>query len=202
LIEKAVYIKNKLASYGYPNMPILITEAGWHSNDNVNPPGDPEIQARFVVELFTQSMAVNSRTMIWWQLHDPTDAWGFENGLVTNVAHANPLQPKPSYTAFQTAVSEIGSATFHRVLPDSQTGSGNMEAYEMRDNTLKRTVYVAWMDPVDTPEVKPLRVPASVARVRTIYGDSHVVTDGQDGNVDGFVTVSVGGQPVYIEVDW
>jgi len=202
LIEKSTFIKNKLASYGYPNKPILITEAGWHSNSSASIPGDPEDQARYVVELFTQSIAVGAKTMVWWMLHDSVDNWQYENGLITNVDHVNPLQPKPSFMAFKTAVSVLGSATFYRILPDGQTGSSNMEAYEMRDNALKRTVYVAWMDPVDTSEVKPLRVPASVARVRTIYGDSHVVTDGQDGNVDGLVTVSVGGQPVYIEVDW
>jgi hypothetical protein len=76
-----------------------------------------------------------------------------------------------------------------------------MEAYEMRDNVLKRTVYVAWMDPVDTTQVMPLRVPASVATVRTIYDAAFLVTDGQDGQVDGLVTVDVGGQPVYIEVN-
>jgi hypothetical protein len=201
LLEKANFIKDKLASYGYPNMPILITESGWHSNNSANPPGDPEAQARYVVELFTQSIAVGSKTMVWWMLHDPTDTWQFENGLITNVDHANPLQPKPSYLAYKTAVSVLGSATFLRILPDSQTGSSNMEAYEMWDNALKRTVYVAWMDPVDTAVVKPLRVPASVATVRTIYDAAVLVTDGQDGQVDGLVTVNVGGQPVYIEVN-
>jgi hypothetical protein len=202
LLEKANFIKNKLTSYGYPDKPILITEAGWHSNSSAGIPGDPEDQARYVVELFTQSIAVGAKTMVWWMLHDAVDNYQYENGLITNVDHANPLQPKPSYLAFKTAVSVLGSATFHRILPDGQTGSSDMEAYEMRDNTLKRTVYVAWMDPMDTSVIKPLRVPASVATVRTIYDAAFLVTDGQDGHVDGFVTVSVGGQPVYIEVNW
>ena len=140
--------------------------------------------------------------MVWWMLHDPIDNWQFENGLITNVDDVFPLQPKPSFLAFKTAVSVLGSATFHRILPDGQTGSSHMEAYEMRDYVLKRTVYVAWMDPIDTAVVNPLRVPASVATVRTIYDAAFLVTDGQDGQVDGFVTVNVGGQPVYIEVNW
>jgi hypothetical protein len=201
LLEKATFIKNKLASYGYPNKPILITEAGWHSNSSAFPSGDPETQSRFVVELFTQSIAAGSKTMVWWMLHDP-DGWNFENGLITNKDDPNPLQQKPAFAAFKTAVSVLGSATFHRILSDGQTGSSSMEAYEMRDSILKRTVYVAWMDPIDTSMVEPLRVPASVATVRTIYDASSLVTDGQDGQVDGFVTVNVGGQPVYIEVNW
>jgi len=202
LLEKTFFIKNKLASYGYPDKPSLITEAGWHSNDLPGVPSSPEIQARYVVEMFTQAIAAGSETMVWWQLHDPTDAWPYRNGLITNVDNPSPLEPKPSYLAFQTAVKEIGSADFHRILSDAETGSSSMEAYEMRDPYLKRTVYVAWMDPVDTILVRQLRIPASVAFVRTMYGSAQIVFDGQDGLNDGFVTIAVGGQPVYVEVDW
>ena len=38
--------------------------------------------------------------------------------------------------------------------------------------------------------------------VRDIYGASYNLSDSQDGQADGYVTVDVGGQPVYIEVDW
>lgn len=202
LLEKANYIKAKLASYGFPNKPLLITEAGWHSNSSANPPGDPEAQARYVVELFTQSIAVGARTMVWWMLHDPTDSWNYENGLIKNTQDPNPLQPKPAYTAFKTAVRMLGSANLHRILPDAETGSGDMEAYELRDHLFRRTIYVAWMDPIDTAMVRPLRVPASSAIVRDIYNGTTTVTDGQDGQIDGLVTVSVGGQPVYIEIPW
>ncbi len=202
LLEKANFVMDKLASYGYPNMPFLITEAGWHSNDHPSVPGDPETQARFVVEFYTQSIAAGSETLIWFKLYDdPLGAYAFMNGLVTNIDNG-PLAPKLAYMAFQTALKEIGSADFHRILPDGETGHSRMEAYELRDPILKRTVYVAWMDPIDTTVVAPLRVPASVAIVRTIYDSAHLVYDSQDGQVDGKVTVDVGGQPVFIEVDW
>ena len=77
-----------------------------------------------------------------------------------------------------------------------------MEAYEFKDNVHQRTVYVAWLDPVDSTEVKPLLIPASLVTVRDIYGSSYPLSDGQDGQVDGYVTVNVSGQPVYVEVDW
>ncbi len=202
LLEKTIFIKNKLASYGYPNKPILITEASWHSNDTPVAPSSPETQARYVVELSTQALAAGAETMVWWQLHDPTDAWPYMNGLVTTVDNPSPLDPKPSYLAFQTAIKEYGTADFHRILSDAETGSNQMEAYEFHDSLRRRTVYVAWMDPIETTEVRKLRVPATVAIVRTIYDSSHVVTDGQDGINDGLVTVNVGGQPVYIEVGW
>ena len=139
--------------------------------------------------------------MIWWQLHDPLDEWEWMMGLTTLGDHNNPPVPKLSYTAFQTAVREIGSAEFYRILSNAETGSSSMEVYELRDNIRDRTVYVAWMDPIDTTVVRQLRLPAPVAIVRTIYNSSQVVYDSQDGQVDGYVTVNVSGQPVYIEVD-
>ena len=203
LLEKAAFLKDKLASYGYPDKPFVITESGWHSNQPGDPESptasNPEDQARFVVELFTQNMAAGSELMIWWMLYDPGGTYQYENGLVTNET-----QPhiKPSFVAFQVIDSELRSAHFQRVLPLNETGAPDMEAYEFKDNVHQRSVYVAWLDPVDSTEVKPLLIPASLVTVRDIYGSSYPLSDGQDGQVDGYVTVNVSGQPVYVEVDW
>ena len=203
LLEKAQFLKDKLASYGYPNKPFVVTEAGWHSNAPGDPDGtdagDPEHQARYVVELFTQNMASGSELMIWWMLYDPGGSWIYDNGLVTD--DTPPVQ-KPAFSAFQVAVAQLGTAHFVRILPIGETGSSNMEAFEFRDNVHQRTLYVAWLDPVESANVEPLQVAASVVTVRDIYGDHFTVSDGQDGQVDGKVTVLVGGQPVYVEVNW
>ena len=64
-------------------MPMVITEAGWHSDpDLADQPSSPEIQARYVAEFFTQSMAGDVDVMIWWTLSDIV-GWLTENGLVT-----------------------------------------------------------------------------------------------------------------------
>ncbi len=202
LLEKAESIKDVLASYGYPNKPFVVTEAGWHSNmpdDPDAPASNPEEQARYVVELFTQSMAAGSDVMIWWMLYDPGGLYPYDNGLVTN--ETTP-QTKPSFVAYQVAVSELETAHFQGVLPDSETNAAEMEAYEFKDTIQGRTLYVAWLDPIDAAGTELLQVPASSATIRDIYGASYSLSDGQDGQVDGHVTVSIGGQPVYIEVDW
>lgn len=202
LLEKAAYIMDKLADYEYPDKPFVVTEAGWHSNVPEDPnalAGDPEDQARFVVELFTQSMAAGSEFMIWWMLYDTGGTYQYDNGLVTN---GSSPESKPAFLAFQVVESELRSAHFQRILPLNETGAADMEAYEFKDNVHQRAVYVAWLDPIDTTEVEPLRLPASMAIVRDIYGASYSLSDGQDGQVDGYVTVDVGGQPVYIEVSW
>ena len=201
LLEKANFIKDKLAFYGFPNKPHLITEAGWHSNYHPVIPSDEETQARYVVELFTQAFAAGSEAMVWWQLHDPLDAWIWMNGLTTLGDHSVPPDPKPSYTAFQTAVNELGTADFHRILSDAETGSSSLEVYEFHDSIRSRTVFVAWTDPIHTTLLRPLRLPAPVAVVRNMYNVSHAVFDGDDGTVDGYVTVGVNGSPVYIEID-
>jgi len=201
LLEKAEFLKDKLAAYGYPDKPIIVTEAGWHSNVPQNPDApasSPEEQARYVVELFTQNMAAGSELMIWWMLYDVGGFYPYNNGLVTN--EPTP-QTKPSFVAYQVAVSELETAHFQRILPDNETNASEMEAYEFNDNIQGRTLYVAWLDPIDAAGTKPLHVPASSAVIRDIYGASYSLSDGQDGQADGYVTVSIGGQPVYIEVN-
>jgi len=203
LLEKANYIKGKLASYGYPNKPFLITEAGWHSNDHPVFPSDEEIQARYVVELFTQSAAARAEAMIWYELHDPLDGRIWENGLITLGSRIPPVSPIPknSYYVFQTAVEEIGAADFVRVLSDAETGSSTMEVFEFYDTGYGRKVYVAWLDPIHTALTRPLRLPAFTAVVRNMYDtQSWIVNDDDDGVHDGHITLTVGGGPVYIEV--
>ena len=202
LLEKAEYLRDVLAGYGYSDKPFVITEAGWHSNvpDNPDAPASsPEEQARYVVELFTQAIAADSDGMIWWMLYDIGGFYPYDNGLITNEAVP---QTKPSFTAYQVISSELETAVFQRILSDAETKASDMEAYEFIDRIQGRAIYIAWLDPVDASGTKPLKVPASTAVIRTIYGEPFIVLDGQDGRLDGFVTVNIGAQPKYIEVEW
>ena len=192
LLQKTEFIRSKLRDYGL-DKPIINTEAGWHSNDSPGFPGSPEIQARYVVELFTQSMAGDIQVMIWWTMYD-LESYYYENGLLTKDA-----VPKPSYYAFQTISSELGTTHFERQLTLAETGASEMEAYEFIDRVHNRMVYVAWLDPVDSIEVRSLRLAAPQVTVRDIYGNSHIANDGGDGILDGWVTIPISGQPVYVE---
>lgn len=202
LFEKAQAVRSKLQQYNL-DKPLVVTEAGWHSNNDLAAPSTPENQARYVVELFVQSMAADVDVMIWWMLYDPGD-W-YDNGLVT-IGPAP--QIKPSFTAYTTIVSQLSRAKFVRSLdtPDPVAGPGgtiqSMDAYEFRDETNGRTVYVAWMNPVDGTAVWPLQLPATQATLRNIYGAASTLLDGDDGTVDGLITVPVSSQPVYVEVPW
>jgi len=173
LLEKAEFLKDKLASHGYPNKPFIVTEAGWHSNVPQNPDApasSPEEQSRYVVELFSQAMAADVDVMIWWMLYDSGGPYPYDTGLITN--ETTP-QTKPAFDAYQIAVSELGTAHFQRILPEGETNAPEMEAYEFKDKVQGRTLYVAWLDPIDASGTKSLRVPASTATIRDIYGASH-----------------------------
>ena len=120
------------------------------------------------------------------------------NGLVTN---ENPPIEKPAFYAFQNVVAKLAAVKYVGMLTDAEIGVESMEAYEFVRNIDGKTLYVAWLDPIDTADVATLAVVGSQATVYDIYGNKSVVNDGDDGTVDGKVHVQVSGQPVYIEVN-
>lgn len=200
LLEKANVIRSVLASYGL-DKPIIITEAGWHDNNASGPsiPGSPQIQSRYVVQLFTQSMAADLDLMIWWMLYDVGGGYPYNTGLVTN---DDPPVEKLAYQVYQTAVAELSTAHFVKTLPTSQTGNSLMEVHQFNDNVHNRTLYVAWLNRVDTTATASLRLPVSSATVKnSITGNVIVRSDGNDGVMDGFTTFTVGANPLFIEVE-
>jgi hypothetical protein len=197
LLEKSNFIRNKLQNEYGLYKPMIITEAGWHSNNPPNHPSNPEIQARYVVKLFTQSIAADIDVMIWWMFYDPGGGY-WDNGLVTN---ATPPARKLSYTVYQNIVEELSTTHYQRRLPPSETGNAKLEAYQFTDWVHQRTLYIAWLNPVNGNEGHPLLIPATAATVKSMEGNLiGVIMDGDDGIIDGKVTVTIGSRPIYIEV--
>jgi hypothetical protein len=197
LLEKSNFIRNKLQNEYGLYKPMIITEAGWHSDSPPNQPSNQETQARYVVQLFTQSIAADIDVMIWWMFYDPGSGY-WDNGLVTN---ATPPVRKLSYTVYQNMVKEISPTHYQRRLPLSETGNAKLEAYEFTDWVYRRTLYIAWLNPINGGESHPLMIPATAATVKSMEGNLlGVITDGDDGIIDGKVTVTIGARPIYIEV--
>lgn len=200
LLEKANAIRATLSSYGL-NKPMIVTEAGWHDNNAPGPiiPGSPQIQSRYVVQLFTQSMAADLDVMIWWMLYDVGGNYPYNTGLVTN---DNTPVEKSSFQVYRSVVAELSTTHFVRTLSIAETGNNLMEVHLFNDNVFERTVYVAWLNRVDTSAFSELRLPVKTATVKnSITGNVFVINDGNDGVVDGFITVTVGANPLFIEVD-
>jgi hypothetical protein len=190
LSGKANYLRSKLASHGFGNLPMIATEAGWHSNNYSQFPSTPEIQAGYVVKLFVQSLASDVRVMIWWSWSDfeLSGFWG-ANGLLDQG-----LQPKLAYYAYHTATSQLGNAAFQRILSPAELGDESIEAYLfLRGNPL----YVLWSTE-SFPE--SVSLPGSSARVTDYVGNLVAqVADGDDGQSDGRVRVTIGADPRYVE---
>jgi len=187
---KASYLYDKLRQYGLEGKPMIVTEAGWHSDDYPTFPSTPEIQSRYVVKLFTQSVASHLDVMIWWTWIDPGGYYG-ANGLLTQ-----DLECKPAYYAYQTAVQELGQASFQRMLSFSELGSTALEGYRLIAQET-RPLYVLWSNDATT---RPVALPLPRAKVTGMYGETVAfLDDGEDGQVDGRVRVMVGPNPTYVE---
>jgi hypothetical protein len=191
LIGKTAVVRQKLTNYGLVK-PVVITEAGWYNNaDSIPGSSDAEQVAR-LVQLMTHGFAADIKVLIWWMLWDPGDGIS-DYGLVTN---DSPPVHKQAYTAYQTAVSLLSNTRSTHQLTNTETGSSNMEAYRMTSN--RGTVYTAWMNPYGTTEIKSLRIPANSASI--LDGLGNIVGTAVDNDSDGYVTVPVRSQPVYIQV--
>ena len=196
LYEKTQHLRRVLSGRGL-DKPFIITEAGWHSDSTPSAYSNEEIQARYVVQLFTQSLAADIDVMIWWMLYDPND-WMGDYGLVTD---NTPPYRKPAFTAYRTIVNRMTGKEFVRVLSPTETQQPLMEAYQFRDPATGRAHYIAWLNPENTNSKAMLTVAAAEVNTTSLYGvPGPTIGDAADGTVDGRVSITVGGQPVYIEV--
>jgi hypothetical protein len=195
LREKTVAIRQKLAQYGL-DKPIIITETGWHNNNHPIFPGSDEIQSRYVVSLFAQGLAADVKINTWWPFIDIGPAYEYDSGLLTNNFHL-----KPAYHVFRLMTRELTHAQFVSTLTNAQTGNADLEVHHFTDGLTGQTLYVAWRNPVNNPNLPglPLQLNANQVLVKDMYGTVSVVNDADDGSVNGRVTVSVG-RPVYIRV--
>jgi len=189
LSGKANYLAAKLEEYGYEK-PIICTEAGWHSDDYGQFPSTPEIQSRYVVKLFAQSLASRLDMMIWWTWIDPGAGYG-KNGLLTQA-----LERKPAFYAYAAAARILGMASFRRPLSSGELGSQMMEGY-LLTSLENRDLYVLWSNDGNTRAVS---LPLPRANVTDLYGNPvSVVEDIGDGHLDGRIEVTVGANPTYVE---
>lgn len=196
LLQKTEAVRSKLVEYGYGDRPIFITESGWHSNDTSanGLPASPAIQSHYVIELFTQSLAADIDVMIWWMLFDPGGGY-WDNGLVTN---DTPPVIKPAFVAYQTAVSELSTAHFKRTWTTAETGNVDIEVHEFEDNVHQRTVYVAWLNPVETSVVSTITITGQHATTIKVSGLD--VIENQYTSASGNIIIPVSAQPIFIEV--
>jgi hypothetical protein len=191
LSGKANYLRGKLNAHGLTNLPLLVTEAGHHSNDD-DPrwPSTPEIQSGYVIKLFTQAIASNIPVMIWWSWVDLPNYWAATGLLDSN------RQPKLAYDAFKAARRKLGAAFFQYRLSDGETGSSAVEAYLFQGTST--LFYVVW---ANGTRARQVRLPGQIARVSGLLDETLAeVLDVDDGKADGLITVTAGIDPIYVDI--
>ncbi len=199
LLEKTEHIRAELKRLGVKPKPIFITETGHYVKPVGNFPAGPEIQARYVTQLYAQALAADVEALIWFTLYDlENEALHNRTGLVTN---DSPPVRRPAFGVFRFAATQLNAVRYERRLSAAEAGASDMEVYRFVDAARKLDIHVAWLNPVDTKDKKPLVLPASRAVVRDVFGRPTVVLDRDDGKTDGRVTVQVGGRAVYVEIE-
>lgn len=207
LIEKHADIKAKMTKAGIGDKPIMLTEIGWHSaTTNAEYPSNEIYQARRVLELLTQAAALGSMSIIWWVFDDQGPEFPYSTGLIT--ANAPPSK-KLGYSVYQVAAQRIGNARFDAAVIQP-TVTNDLEAYRFIDNSTNKPFYVAWLNPVallnssaaatfDENATQNLSVDGSSATILNRDGSvKQTINDGDDGQNDGKLNVSVGRSPIYI----
>ena len=189
LSGKAAFLRSKLQQYGLGDLPMMVTEAGFYSNPVPAWPGTERLQASYLVKFFTQAIAADIKALTWWTW---TDLPGYyeANGLLTV-----DLQPKESYFAFQTAVDKLGTSAFQRRLAAGELGNANVEAYLFQT---PEPLYVLW---ASSDTAQQVTLPGGTADVRDLLDNRlGLVTDASDGQADGYIHLTAGSTPTYVEV--
>jgi hypothetical protein len=187
IMGKATYLRDKLAARGVEK-PLICTEASMWSDEDHG--GSDELQSRYVAQLYARSMAADLGTTIWFWLIDSAAPGFTEYGLLTP-----DLSLKPAYGAYRTLARQLASARYVQALTATQTGSEQIEAYEFARQEDATHVVVAWATDEEAHEMW-----LQVGQVLVVdkYGNATSVRDGDDGEADGRVRVTVGPSPVYL----
>jgi hypothetical protein len=184
LAGKAAHLRQ---TYDLGEKPMMVTEAGWHSHDYSVYPSSPQMQAGYVVKLFTQAMYSDIQALTWWTWIDPGGGYG-PNGLLTQQ-----FIPKPAYTVFRDAARRLGTATPSERL---YLSNRNIEVYRFTSAS-GQPLFVLWSR---DDQSHMITLPLAKGQIVDMYGNRRqVVTDGADGRYDGRITVSAGIDPLYVE---
>jgi hypothetical protein len=187
IIGKTNYIRNKLSSFEVTK-PIVVTESCRGSNPGF---GTYELQAQYVPQLYARSKAAGLDFTVWWWLWD----WStIESKCGLLMADGT---PKPAWDAYQTLAAQLTSTEYARTLPATETGSSQIEAYEFRTIDGSYPILVAWTNDGSN---RVMSIQAEYVVVIDKQGNGAEVRDGDDGNADGRVQVTIGPSPQYVRI--
>ncbi len=189
---KASALRAKFKAAGF-DLPMSLTETGWPTRTAV--PASYDHADRYVPQVYVRGMSAGIYPISWFSLVDyPYALDPYYYGLVMT-----DYTIKPSYTAYRTMTRELDGYTFLRVRRGFPT---SLEGYDfLKNGKLKTVVWALGSQPVSWSFA--LAKPGGDLRMTSHLGVVTTATDGSaadaDKKVDGFITVSVGLDPVYME---
>lgn len=214
LLGKAAIIRDTLAQYGY-DKPQMLTETAKRCTfryPDVAPctPDELDRQADYVLILNARGMAAGLQAIIWFTLDWP----GFYHSSLLDRSG----NPKPAHLAYETLSQELAGARYSQRIEDLYPYCPEIEQhlFSVRGGTAEKRVLwtnpiVAWDEsgqPIycdtdtrsfDFPTKDlPLGMLRLVRREGSRYTES-ILTDADDGQVDGVITLSITPSPIYVE---
>jgi hypothetical protein len=158
-----------------------------------------------VVAAFVRGLVADLKLQSWYAWKDVDSSMP---GLLREAG--SKLEPKPAYYSYQTLVEQLGDAVFVRAFTPAETGDTDIEGYSFSvpvpGGRERRDVY--WLDcpsyrlrpPQDCwPESRTMTLSASAVRVDDMFGNSSVVQDSDDAQIDGLVSLNITPDPIYID---
>ncbi len=197
IIGKATFLRQTMAAYGITR-PVFVTETGWPSGTNW---GSPELAARYVPKVYARSLAANLSATMWFAM---LDADASSPGLLDSTTTPGTLSPRPAYQAYQVLSSLLTGASYKGVAPTVDP----IEGYQFAAHGRRLDIY--WYDcplvrqplfdgPHDCTNSGTVQIPASRVEVIDKFGNKVIRNDGDDGTVDGLVTLTVDSSPIYVD---
>ena len=193
IIGKATYVRQRLEAHGFADTPVIVTEFNWSSG---GPWGSDEMQSRYAVTGYVRAAAADLMAAVWYMHYDGVD------GNLPALLDVN-KQPKPGYWAFANMATMLTGARYERPLTAAETGSSQLVGYRFMRRGLP--IDVVWTEdstPYDTDDDPVLLYAVGIQSLRVVdkFGNVQWLHDGDDGEVDGHVTVTVGGSPLFLEL--
>jgi hypothetical protein len=127
-IAKAQFIRSLLSQYSVSGKFLMNTELAILCDACSNDPTFETTKAYYVAQAYTIGIAQGLRANIWYSVQ----GW-FNSGLLNG-----DLSPRPAYTAFQFAASELREAVFVREV----TEYAGVKGYEFTQSD--RRIWVLW----------------------------------------------------------
>jgi hypothetical protein len=132
-IAKAQYIQSLLSQYGVSGKFLMNTESALLCDACVNDATYETTKATYLTQAYAAAIAQGLRANIWYSVA------GWRNSGLLNAD----LSPRPAYTAFKFARSELGEVAFTGVITAADIGSvSGVNGYKFQSGD--RRIWVLW----------------------------------------------------------